>query len=189
MHTDLKVDEFMRKRFWICLFAILLAACAKAAGPADVRAPATSMVIMRTELAPPVPQPGDLVIVGRLDYISTPPGCGYIHFGAVAEYSDLKIVNGKYPYDTIYVIHGCPELARSEYAKGSGTLTSFRVGDYHVLHLTLQNVYQIETIVTGEKLAKLRDVCSLDDPCSPETLVQRQSGRMYFSSQVDLYIP
>src|SRR5512138_2917291 len=103
----------MWKRLCICVLAILLAACVKAAGPADVTAPATRIVVMRTELAPAVPWPGDLVIVGRLDYISTPPPphCGYIHFGAVAEYSDLKIINGKYPYDTIYVVHGCPELA------------------------------------------------------------------------------
>jgi len=84
----------------------------------------------------------EVIVIGRLESIQDTPGCGIIHWSAVAKYTDLQIASGIYPYDVVYVMHGCPELKRNEYAKDSGDLESFNVGDYHELHLIKQNIYQ-----------------------------------------------
>jgi hypothetical protein len=142
-----------------------------------------------TSIAPA--QSDELIIVGRLNNISAPLHCGYVHFGAVAEYTDLRITSGQYLKDKVYVVHGCPELSRNEYAEGSGNLASFEIGAYHVLHLTLQNEIQIGVIDPGKVLlpidTKHSQVCS--NGCDAETFVQVQNGTMYFSSQVDEYAP
>jgi hypothetical protein len=83
----------------------------------------------------------EIVIVGRMKSIQSVPGCGIVYWSAVAEYTDLQVISGTYPYDVVYVIHGCPEIKRNEYAQGSGNLESFTVGDYHELHLTKENAY------------------------------------------------
>jgi len=138
-----------------------------------------------------LPQSDELIVVGRLINISTPPHCGYIHFGAVAEYTDLSITNGQYLRDKIYVVHGCPELSRNEYAEGSGNLAAFQIGDYHVLHLTLQNETEIGMIDSGELLLPIdiNDIEACANGCDAETFVRLQNGMMYFSSQVDSYSP
>lgn len=139
---------------------LMLAACT----------PASTPIKISGTLAPPSEE---LIVVGRLERITQPVGCGYLHTGAIAEYTDLRVLKGKYLKDTIYVIHGCPELPRNEYAKGSGTLTSFQEGGYHLLHLTLQNVYEIG-VVSSEGIE-----ISMDQ-------IERE-GMLYFCSQVDLY--
>jgi hypothetical protein len=94
-----------------------------------------------TPTPPPTSPSNKVVLIGQLLSIQDAPDCGIVHWSAVAEYTDLQIISGTYPYDVVYVIHGCPELKRSEYAQGSGDLESFNVGDYHELHLTRENVY------------------------------------------------
>jgi len=177
----------MPKLFFISLSALLLFACASPAQSKATTAPTPA--VAATEYAAPASD--ELIVAGQLKYIATPLShCGYLHFGPLAEYTNLKILKGQYSKDTIYVVHGCPELTRSEYAKGSGTLESFQVGDYHLLHLTLQNVYDIGTIVPGEKLKHLYEVCKEESQgCTAEEFVKRQNGTMYFASQVDLYSP
>ncbi len=90
-----------------------------------------------------LPPSSELVVLGRMVSMRRSVACGIIHGGGVAEYTDLIILSGVYYSDTIFAIHGCAELARSEYFKGSGNVESFNVGDYHELHLTKQNVYGI----------------------------------------------
>ena len=80
--------------------------------------------------------PVELVVVGRLDQIEESPHCGFFHFGAVAVYSTLKVVAGRYSKSTVQVVHGCPELSREQYREGAGTLVTFKVGEYHRLWLT-----------------------------------------------------
>ncbi len=87
--------------------------------------------------------------MARLIRIEHTPDCGILHLGATAEYSDLQVLNGIYPHRTIYVIHGCPELKRSEYGEDGGNLESFRAGDYHMLYLTKQNMYHVGTSFEG----------------------------------------
>ena len=99
------------------------------------------LTILIASACMPILPSDEVVIVGRLASIQATPGCGLVHFSAVAEYTDLRVISGTYPYDTVYVMHGCPELTRRQYAQGSGDLESFNVGDYHELHLTKENVY------------------------------------------------
>jgi hypothetical protein len=98
------------------------------------------LAILTLSACTPASPTNEIVIVGRLESIQDTPGCGIFHWSAVAKYTDLQITSGIYPYDVVYVMHGCPELKRSEYAKDSGDLESFNVGDYHELHLTKQNI-------------------------------------------------
>ncbi len=83
----------------------------------------------------------------------------------IAEYSDLTILSGEYTDDVIFVTHGCPELTRSEYVEGSGDLEEFHIGDYHELHLTMQNVHNIESInpmpENSEEFAYFSEVVNL----------------------------
>jgi len=123
----------------------------------------TATAILRSE---PTPPSVELIVMGRLVRMSDPPDCGVFHFGAVAEYSDLTVLSGTYAHDVVFVIHGCPELRRSEYAAGSGDLESFRVGEYHELHLTSQNVNKVE-IYPGD--------------------IKPTEGLLYFCKTVNLY--
>ncbi len=140
----------------------LLAACQSTPTPT---APSRPPITQDESTVVSTDPPQDLMIVGRLVSILDTPGCGIVHWSAVAEYTDLQVINGTYPYNVIYVIHGCPELKRSEYAKGSGDLESFNVGDYHELHLTKENVYQTMKL--------------LNDP--------HPSDQLYFCREVNLY--
>jgi hypothetical protein len=99
--------------------------------------------------------------------IADTPPCGIFHWGAVAEYTDLTVVQGAYSGSTILVVHGCPELPRREYAEDGGTLESFRVGDYHLLQLTRR--VPARGVLWGEV-----------SPAAAE-------GPLYFCRAVDLY--
>ena len=85
----------------------------------------------------------DLIITARLDTIAAVPDCGYFYFGATAKYSDIVVLQGHYDYRFIFVVHGCPELARSG---EDGTLQAFNVGNYHRLVLTRENIHNIRGI-------------------------------------------
>jgi len=167
----------MWKAFFVCLSTILLVSCAKST--------------QTTDATPVLHQSDELIVVGRLKNISTPSHCGYLHFGAVAEYTDLTITNGQYLGDKIYVVHGCPELSRNEYAEDSGNLAALQIGDYHVLRLTLQNETKIGVIDSGEVQLPfdINDTEACANDCDAETFVRLQNGMMYFSSQVDSYSP
>ena len=131
----------MRKILLLCLPLVLLIACAPAV-PSD-----------------------ELILIGRLTHINETLYCGIIHTGSIAEYSDLQVLDGSYFKKTIYVVQGCPELKRSEYSKNGGDLESFRVGDYHLLYLTKQNIYRIEGFINDT----------------------RKGFPLYFCQRVDLY--
>jgi hypothetical protein len=148
----------MKKICVICILGIvLLSACT------------TSTVFTEPTASPtPAPVSVELVLTGRLSNISKPPYCGYVFSGAIAEYTDLQVLSGSYPSDTIYVVHGCPEMPRNEYSAESGTLTSFETGDYHLLFLTTENVFKIEMI----------NQAGLEIP---------PGAIMYYSFHVDLY--
>ena len=81
------------------------------------------------------PGSGELTIVARLYSISSPPACGILHMGAVAEYRDLEVIEGRYSARKVFVIHGCPEIPRTSYAQDAGDVEEFRIGDYHELTL------------------------------------------------------
>ncbi len=178
----------MWKAFVMSMSAVLLFACAKSAQATEATTPMTIEPVRIDSTTFPSPS-DELRVIGQLKYISTPPHCGYFHIGAVAEYTDLKIINGSYLQDKIYVVHGCPELARNEYANASGNLESFQIGDYHVLYLTSQNRFKIGVIDSGDMQLPMdidnAEACA--SGCDAETFVRLQDGMMYFSSQVDLY--
>lgn len=176
----------MRKTLLISLSAVFLFACTSSTRSTDLATPSLESVQSKPET--PIFESSDFVIVGRLERISSPQAaCGILHIGAIAEYTNLKILNGKYSEDKIYVVHGCPELARNEYADNSGSLISFHEGDYHILHLTSQNIFRIEIVNSGDIQLPIDPSNVCQNRCNPETLVQSQDGMMYFSSQVDLY--
>jgi hypothetical protein len=171
MADYLSNNKYLRRFFGIVtIFCILifLIACARNEAQVDgalERLPESGELV-ETEFQVESTTSAELVIVGRLVRIEDTLQCGIFHFGAVAEYTDLTVLRGTYPYETIFVTHGCPELKRSEYAEGSGDLEVFRTGDYHELHLTQQNVYDVSTYPTD-----LKDL----------------SEGLYFSSVVNLY--
>lgn len=103
-----------------------------------------AVVVSGTVFAPAMPTPAGssaaLHLVGRLVHLAETVHCGRLHFGAVAEYTDLTVLSGTYTAPTIFVVQGCPEMPRNQYAEGSGDLEIFRGGDYHELHLTQQNL-------------------------------------------------
>jgi len=103
----------------------------------------------------------DLVIVGRLERIAQSPNCGHLYCGAIAKYSGIRIIQGTFDSQVIYVIHGCPELRRSEFAKGSGNLEAFHVGDYHRLELSKINIYKIGSIFDADSTGNIEHPDSL----------------------------
>lgn len=113
----------------------------------------------------------DLVLVGRLARMSNPGYCGYFYFGSVAEYEDLRVLEGSYPQDKVYVVHGCTEMPRAQFNPSSGSLDAFRIGDYHRLRLVKRNVYNIEAISYG--------CCGLSGMKPP-------AAAIFFAVQVDL---
>jgi len=123
------------------------------------------LAILVVSACTPAAPSDEVVIVGRLESIQPTVDCGIVHASAIAKYTDLQVINGTYPYDTVYVIHGCPKSKRSDYSPGSGNLESFKVGDYHELHLTKENVYH-----------------TMDYPNAPYP-----KDRLYFSRVVNLY--
>jgi hypothetical protein len=175
----------MRKIFLLSLLTVFLLSCASSSQ--SLTATTTSSDASRAILVTPISQLDELIVVGRLKYISTPGFCGIIHSGGVAEYDDLQIINGNYSKEKIYVVHGCPGMSRKEYASESGSLTSFREGDYHVLHLTSKNIYKIESIDWGSIKLPVDFSKACPNGCTSEALVQSQDGMMWFSLQVDLY--
>ena len=74
----------------------------------------------------------DLTLSGRLVRIADSPNCGHLKFSVIAEYSDLRVFEGVFTSDKVWVVHECPELKR---AGKDGTLEKFCAGDYHLLHL------------------------------------------------------
>jgi len=114
------------------------------------------VIIILLLLFPPVNNiSNNLVIVGRLKRIVQPPDCGHIHFGALSEYDNIRLIQGVYNAKSIFVIHGCPEISRTEYAKGSGNLQSFRIGDYHRLELVKKNIYKVGIIIDSDTTGKI----------------------------------
>jgi hypothetical protein len=120
------------------------------------------VIIILLLLFPPVNNiANNLVIVGRLKRIVHTPECGHIHFGALSEYDDIKVIQGLYNSKSIFVIHGCPEISRTEYAKESGNLQSFRIGDYHRLELVKNNIYKVGSIIDSDTTGKIVHADSL----------------------------
>jgi hypothetical protein len=93
----------------------------------------------------PTPPPV-LVVVAKLTRIASGAGCGYFSMGVVAEYTDIQVIVGKYSKDKVYVVHGCPELSRSEFSASAGSLETLDIGAYHHLELLSNNFYGLELI-------------------------------------------
>ena len=115
----------------------------------------------------------DPVVVGRLSRIALSPPCSQGRYGVVAEYTDLKVIQGDFNLDIVYVVHGCPELRRQDYGETSGSLTRFRLGDMHVLHLSKKNVYRVGSISDADAKGRIPH---------PEAFT-------YFCKSVDLFKP
>jgi hypothetical protein len=81
---------------------------------------------------------GDATVVARLTALPTPmpPNCGIWHVGAVMDYELVRVISGTLDKKRFHVVHGCPELRRSQYDKSGGTLTVFHAGDLHRLELS-----------------------------------------------------
>jgi hypothetical protein len=77
----------------------------------------------------------ELVLVGKLVDKQACPGSGDKHYGLVMKYKVVEVKSGYYEGDTIYVVHGAPELPRVIYFKYCGSLKSFEVGATHRLRL------------------------------------------------------
>lgn len=67
--------------------------------------------------------------------------------GAVAEYVDVRVLDGEYSSQKILVIHGCPEIPRDNYAADAGDVEEFRAGDYHELKLVPASRWDGDEIV------------------------------------------
>ena len=94
-----------------------------------------------------------LVVTGRLVKIADPPDCGIFHFGSVALYEDVRVASGSYDKPRIQVIHGCTELPREEYRRGSGDLVEFKVGDRHKMRLLDASKFE-GTVVDTKRMKK-----------------------------------
>ena len=103
----------------------------------------------------------NLVIVGRLTRMSHSPDCGGLYFGVLAEYDSIKVIQGTFDAKSVFVIHGCPELSRKEFAKGSGNLHTFRIGDHHHLELVRNNIYKIGNVIDVDTTGKIMHPDSL----------------------------
>jgi hypothetical protein len=80
--------------------------------------------------------PTRLELIGRFRALSGPAAhCGHMHFVAVAHYDVVRVVSGRYEESEVMVIHGCPELPRTTYTAGAGSLERFDVGALHRLVL------------------------------------------------------
>ena len=112
------------------------------------------------KFGPPLqPQPPviDVVVTGRMSRIAQAPvNCSIYFTAVVAEYVDLKVVEGE-PIRTkrVAVAHPCAEMARQTFSRSAGTLEAFRVGDSHRLELAHENPWPL-----------LDFVFALDDPAS-----------------------
>jgi hypothetical protein len=101
-------------------------------------------------VSPPAEISSELQVIGRLESIEKTPDCGTVHFGAIAKYTDLIIIKGKYAKKEIFVVHGCPEMPRKKYSPAAGNLKRFLIGDYHQMFLSKINTYRIE-VIEGDK--------------------------------------
>lgn len=61
---------------------------------------------------------------------------GITHVASVMSYRPVAVREGTYSGERLYVVHGCPEMPRSMYPEGGGTVAAFAVGDLHELVLT-----------------------------------------------------
>jgi len=85
-------------------------------------------------------------VFAKLQKIADSPGCGYYTLGVVAEYVEIKVLQGTWAQDRLLVAHACPELPRKEFSPHAGTLRSFTLGDVHRLELHRDNFYGIEIL-------------------------------------------
>jgi len=97
----------------------------------------------------PSPEP-DLVVIGKLVHMTHPSfGCGYFSLGALAEYSDLRVLKGSYDQSTIYAFHPCPEMPPQPCRGVSAALSTLEAGAYHHLELSRRNFEQINLLDDG----------------------------------------
>lgn len=94
----------------------------------------------------PTAPPPVLVVTAKLTRIASGAGCGYFSMGVVAEYTDIRVIVGKYRKEKLYVVHGCPELSRPELSASAGSLENLDIGAYHRLELLSNNFYDLELI-------------------------------------------
>lgn len=103
-------------------------------------------------------------------YLAVAPPCVHFHWGVVAQYSTLNVVEGSYSSDKVYVIHGCPEVKRTVYSERAGNLQAFHIGDLHRLRLTRMNIFKIGTIVDSDSSGR----------------IEHPDDQTYFAKTVDL---
>ena len=75
---------------------------------------------------------GRLIEMSKQDF-----ACGGFRVGVVMKYDELKVLDGKFEGNEIYVAHYCPELTRERYSPRSGRLKQFNLNDRHVMELRL----------------------------------------------------
>jgi hypothetical protein len=94
-----------------------------------------SMVMVHQDIRlPEAVEP--VTLVGRL--VAMPDaraGCGVFHFAATVEYEVLEVRTGRFEGSRVMVLHGCPELARSQYEADAGNAGPLEIGDEHILQL------------------------------------------------------
>lgn len=102
-----------------------------------------------TDNRPAAPAKQELTVLAEL--VEMPKNqfaCGYFHFVVVMRYEVMRVVSGTYAPRALYVAHGCPEMPRSMYKSGSGSLQRFKVGDVH--RLVLGPVKEARSSVTDD---------------------------------------
>lgn len=117
------------------------------------------------------------------------------HAASVMTYRPVAVREGAYSGERLYVVHGCPEMPRSMYPEGVGSLTVFAVGDLHDLVLAKLPLPDWST-PTGPRIldrfedkktpryrALRTDQASRDDP----VVAEKPSG--CFSVAVTDYLP
>jgi len=99
-----------------------------------------------------------VVLLGRVESIDySAPKCGILHNGSPVHYTDVTTLSGGFSEEEVVVVHGCTELTREEYIKGSGSLKEFKKGDYHKITISRDNIYDIEHIFDAIIALKNRD--------------------------------
>jgi len=91
-------------------------------------------------------------VVAKLESMSTAPECEFGNHAAVAVYTDVTVLEGKYDGNALQVIHGCPNMPRVVWAPDSGNLEQFTIGDYHHMILTERNMFTVDPIYADDGL-------------------------------------
>ena len=138
----------------LCTLAFALTGCSRdqprASNPTEARDTPTPDVTSPDVISgadPALPAPAasrplvssaEAVVTARLvkrQFEKGAPHCGILHVIDVMDYELISVESGTVAKRRIRVAQGCPEMPRSMYDRGAGTLNLFKIGATHRLEL------------------------------------------------------